>query len=427
MKFYIETYGCQMNVADSELVSSILIQAGNTMVTDINLAELILFNTCSVRAHAEERVLGRISNEKHRKVANPSLKIGLLGCMAQRMGKRLLETDTGIDFVVGVDNYDQLPLLLSGNQEHPYLLDLNSEQVYADFLPRHQNKTCGFVTIMRGCNNFCSYCIVPHVRGRERSRAWQDIMQDAVMAGSQGLKELTLLGQNVNSYWDGAVDFPTLLFKLNDLQEIERIRFITSHPKDLSDSLISAMASCDKVCEHIHLAMQSGNDRILQEMNRNYTAKHYMHLVDKLRKAMPNIAITTDIIAGYPSESDAEFTDTLTIMREIGFDYAFCYKFSPREGTAAAAHPNQIPEEIRLSRLQAMIELQREITHQKFSAQIGSKVEVYVEDFSKKSQSKVSGKTRDYKIAVLSGDKNDIGTVKQAVVIAATAGTLICA
>ncbi|PKN72155.1 MAG: tRNA (N6-isopentenyl adenosine(37)-C2)-methylthiotransferase MiaB [Candidatus Cloacimonetes bacterium HGW-Cloacimonetes-3] len=426
MNFYIETYGCQMNVADSELITSILISAGHQLVQNMDQAELILFNTCSVRAHAEERVLGRISNEQHRKKTNPNIKIGLLGCMAQRIGEKLLESNIGIDIVAGVDQYNMLPAMITSDGDFPVLLDFDSKQVYHDLMPVHQSNTCGFVTIMRGCNNFCSYCIVPHVRGRERSRPWKEVYADVKRAGEQGLKDITLLGQNVNSYHDGDIDFPKLLKYLNSIDEISRLRFITSHPKDLSDSLIEVMSSSDKICEHIHLPMQSGNNRILHEMNRNYTIEHYLSRVNKLKHAIPGIAVTTDIIAGFPSETDAEFEDTLSVMQELSFDYAFCFKYSPREGTDAAGMINQVPEEIRLSRLQQMIELQRKITYTKFRSQIGKCVEVYVESFSKKSDSFVSGKTRDYKIAVLSGTESDIGTLKKATVIDATAGTLIC-
>jgi tRNA-2-methylthio-N6-dimethylallyladenosine synthase len=328
--------------------------------------------------------------------------------------------------VVGVDQYDQLPLLLQNDNHVPLMVDLDTAQVYPELMPTHQSATCGFITIMRGCNNFCSYCIVPHVRGRERSRPWQDIVADVRLASEKGLKDITLLGQNVNSYHDGSLDFPALLKELNKVQTVERLRFITSHPKDLSDSLIDAMASCDKVCEHIHLAMQSGNNRVLEQMNRKYTAEHYLGLIQKLRKAIPDIGITTDIIAGFPSESEAEFEDTLDIMKEIRFDYAFCYKYSPREGTAAASFEHQVPEAERLSRLQRMIDLQRSITLEKFRAKIGQQVEVYVEDISKKSAEQVSGKTRDFKIAVLTGSASDIGTLKKAVVVDASAGTLIC-
>ncbi len=426
MNFYIETYGCQMNVADSELITSILISAGHMLVHSMDQADLILFNTCSVRSHAEERVLGRISNEQHRKKANPKLKIGLLGCMAQRIGKRLQESNIGIDIVVGVDQYNMLPVLIASDEDHPVLLEFDNKQVYQDLMPVHQSNTCGFVTIMRGCNNFCSYCIVPHVRGRERSRSWKEVFAEVKLAGEQGLKDITLLGQNVNSYRDGDVDFSKLLIELNTIAEINRIRFITSHPKDLSDSLIEVMSSSDKICEHIHLPMQSGNNRILQEMNRNYTIEHYLSRISQLKQAIPGVSITTDIIAGFPSETDAEFEDTLSVMREINFDYAFCFKYSPREGTEAALMINQVPETIRLERLQRMIELQRDITLQKFKAQIGNTVEVYIENMSKKSDSFVSGKTRDFKIAVLHGTESDIGSMKKATVVDATAGTLIC-
>lgn len=424
MKFYIETYGCQMNVADSELITSILSQAGHQETNLIEDADLILFNTCSVRAHAEERVLGRVSNELNRKKLKPNLKIGLLGCMAQRMGKSLFEK--GIDLVIGVDQYHRLPELLSEGEEHPYLADFDQNQVYQEYLPVHKNNTCAFVTIMRGCDNFCSYCIVPYVRGRERSRNWQDIYKEVQNAGAEGLKDVTLLGQNVNSYHDGDIDFPGLLEKLNNIETIERIRFITSHPKDLSETLIESLAKCSKVCEHIHLPMQSGNTRILSSMNRGYSAEHYLDLVNKLRKAIPDIALTTDIIAGFPGETDSEFADTLAIMQEIRFDYAFCFKFSPRDGTMAANFADQVSEEVRLARLQEMIELQRKITLERFRAQIGKTIEVYVEDFSRKSREQVSGKTRDFKIAVLSGVESDIGKLKRAIVKDATAGTLIC-
>lgn len=425
MKFYLETYGCQMNVSDSELVSSILLSAGWEPASGIDEADLILFNTCSVRKHAEDRVLGRISNEKHRKQDNPALKIAVLGCMAQRMGKRLLEPGTGVDFVVGVDQYLELPALL--NQDRGIEMDFDSQQIYPGLKPLHGDETCAFVTITRGCDNFCTYCIVPQVRGRERSVDFSQILTDVRDCGDKGLKDVTLLGQNVNSYRWGDYNFPRLLRELNKVESIYRLRFITSHPKDLSDELIEAMASCDKVCEHIHLPLQSGNNSVLKAMNRKYTVEDYLLLVDKLRAAIPDISITTDLIAGFPGESGSDFEQTLQAMRDIQYDYAFCFKYSEREGTAAQGFPNQVPEEERLARLQKMIDLQREITLRKFSAQIGRTVEVYVESLSKKSDSQVSGKTRDYKIAVLSGNRSDIGTLKTAKVINATAGTLICA
>ncbi|MCB5224888.1 MAG: tRNA (N6-isopentenyl adenosine(37)-C2)-methylthiotransferase MiaB [Candidatus Cloacimonadaceae bacterium] len=424
MKFFIETYGCQMNVSDSELISGILQNAGWEAVSAIDDADLILFNTCSVRQHAEERVLGRISNEKHRKQQNPQLKIAVLGCMAQRVGKRLLEKEFGVDYVVGVDQYLQLPELL--NKDGGSEIEFDHFQIYPGLKPVHSDNTCAFVTIMRGCDNFCSYCIVPHVRGRERSVALDEIIDEVAKCGDNGLKDVTLLGQNVNSYRWNDYDFPKLLRELNKIDSIYRLRFVTSHPKDLSDDLVAAMADCDKVCEHIHLPLQSGSDMVLRAMNRKYTFGHYLDLTKKLRQAMPDISLTTDLIAGFPGETRLDFEMTLEAMREIQFDYAFCFKYSEREGTAACSFENKVPEAERLARLQEMIELQRKITLEKFSAQIGSEVEIYVESLSKKSSRQISGKTRDYKIAVMDGDESDIGTLKKARVKSATAGTLIC-
>lgn len=426
MKFYIETYGCQMNVSDSELVTRILIDAGHETATDIKDADLILFNTCSVRDHAEQRVLGRISTEQPRKAINPQLKIGVLGCMAQRLGNKLLDPKLGIDLVLGVDQYQQLPELLNNFFDAQSATDFEAAQLYPDLMPVHGGKTCGMVTIMRGCDNFCSYCIVPYVRGRERSRPWQEIVKEVRIAVSNGLKDITLLGQNVNSYHDGEFDFPDLLKQLDTIADLQRLRFITSHPKDLSDKLIDTMAGGRSICEHIHLALQSGSNRILQKMNRKYTIEYYLDLVSKLRRAMPELGLTTDLIAGFPGESDAEFAETLAAMDTIRFDYAFCFKYSNREGTAAANYEDQVPEAIRLERLTRMIDRQRQITAEKYQAMLGKEVEVYVEDFSKKSKAQVSGKTRDFKIAVLNGSEATIGTLVKARVERATAGTLIC-
>jgi len=427
MKFFLETYGCQMNLADSELVSSILIEAGHLPVSNIDSAEVIIFNTCSVRQHAEQRVLGRIANEKHRKLQNPGLRIGVIGCMAQRMGKRLMEIEPGVDFVVGVDQYGMLGSILNDSElPDDDLISMDSSQIYSSILPERENQHCAFVTIMRGCDNFCTYCIVPYVRGRERSRPMGDIYDEVKDATLKGYRDITLLGQNVNSYSHDGNDFPGLLRRLNEIDSLWRLRFVTSHPKDLSDSLIRTMADCDKVCEHIHLPLQSGDDEVLKRMNRSYSSAHYLDIISKLRKAIPDIAITTDLMTGFPGETDLQYENTLRLMREIEFDYAFCFKYSCREGTEAAAYDQQVPESLRLERLQQMIELQREITLRKFQAKIGAQVEVYVENLSRKSADQLSGKTRDFKIAVLSGKADQIGKLVSATVKTATAGTLIC-
>lgn len=424
MKFAIETYGCQMNSADSELVSSLLRESGWEETNDLSDADLVIFNTCSVRKHAEDRVLGRISNEKHRKSTKPGMKIAVIGCMAQRMGKRLWEIESGIDYIVGVDQYNDLPHILA--EDFGCSTEFDSRQLYVNIDPQHSNNTCAFVTVMRGCDNFCSYCIVPYVRGRERSIPFDQVYKEVERCGELGMKEVTLLGQNVNSYKYADYDFPKLLKELAQIESIHRLRFITSHPKDLSEDLIRVMASEARVCEHIHLPMQSGDDAVLQAMNRKYGYSEYLDKVYKLRNAMPGIAITTDLIAGFPGETDEMFERTLDAIRQIQFDYAFCFKYSERSGTKAAELREQVPEQQRLERLQRMIDLQREITLRKFSSKIGQDVEVYVENISKKSKRKVTGKTRDFKIAVVTGDAHDIGKLKTARVVDATAGTLIC-
>nr|MDK2850641.1 tRNA-2-methylthio-N6-dimethylallyladenosine synthase [Candidatus Cloacimonadota bacterium] len=424
-KYYIETYGCQMNVSDSELVSAILTNAGYSPADTIDEADILLFNTCSVRDHAEQRVLGRISNELHRKQKNKDFKIVLLGCMAQRIGKRLINENLGIDYAIGVDQYRDLPNILA--DDGGFSLEFNPSEVYDNLMPLHQGNYCAYVTIMRGCNNFCSYCIVPYVRGRERSRPYDDILKDIREAVTNGMHDITLLGQNVNSYKFKDQDFPALLKNIeHDVEGIYRLHFVTSHPKDLSEELISTMANSKIICRHIHLPLQSGDDDILKRMNRSYIYSQYLSRVQALRNAMPGIAITTDLIAGFPGETEQQFEATLAAMREIEFDYAFCFKYSQRDGTTAARYNDQIPEEIRLNRLQKMIDLQREITLKKYRSFIGKEVEIYVEDFSKKSKSKLSGKTRDFKIAVLSGSESQLGSIVRSKVVDATAGTLIC-
>ena len=426
MKVFIETYGCQMNVADSELVVSILESTNFSVTENIDAADVIIFNTCSVRQHAEERVLGRISNEMVRKKSK-DVKIGVIGCMAQRLGEKLNDINSKIDFVVGVDQYRKLPQIISDLYENTLFkakTEVNDQEIYKDIYPVHQGKLNAFVTIMRGCNNFCSYCIVPYTRGRERSRPTEDILRDVEKVGRQGFQDVTLLGQNVNSYNYLGTDFAGLLRKVNEIEAINRIRFVTSHPKDLSDEVIAAMAESEKVCEHLHLAMQSGDNEILQRMNRGYTAQHFHSIVEKLRRAMPEIAITTDIIAGFPGETEAQFQRTYDLMKKIEFDYAFTFKYSPREGTKAATFPNQIPEKIRLERLQKLIELQQNITTKKYKEQIGKIKDIYVEKISKKNADELSGKSRDFKITVFKGDKSLIGKFVKVKITAAVGWTL---
>jgi tRNA-2-methylthio-N6-dimethylallyladenosine synthase len=427
MKVYIETYGCQMNVSDSELVTSILLGDGFSTAESIEDADVIIFNTCSVRQHAEDRVLGRISAEMVRKQANKNVKIGVIGCMAQRLGESLHELNHGIDFVVGVDQYQQLPAVLRAlydGDDFAQATAANHTEVYNDLYPVHTGDFNAFVTIMRGCNNFCSYCIVPYTRGRERSRAVDEIVAEVRQVGEKGFKDVTLLGQNVNSYNYQDVNFPALLRRVNEVESIRRIRFVTSHPKDLSDELIATMAACDKVCEHAHIAMQSGNNEILQRMNRGYTIEHFMEIARKLRAAMPGFSLTTDIIAGFPGETEEQFMDTYRAMEAIEFDYAFTFKYSPRSGTKAAEFADQIPEAVRLERLQRLIDLQQRITLQKYQQQIGTTKEIYVEKVSKKSADEVAGKSRDFKITVFPGTADLIGRFVKVKIVDAVGWTL---
>jgi tRNA-2-methylthio-N6-dimethylallyladenosine synthase len=426
VKVFIETYGCQMNVADSELVASILSKTDFEIAEKISEADVILFNTCSVRQHAEDRVLGRINNEMSRKKTK-NIKIGVMGCMAQRLSEKLHKLNTNIDFVVGVDQYNQIPQIINdlfANNDFQIQTAVDDEEIYKDIYPIHQGEFNAFITIMRGCNNFCSYCIVPYTRGRERSRPLEDILQDVQKAGEQGFMDVTLLGQNVNSYNFEDINFAELLRKVNEVENIQRIRFVTSHPKDLSDEVIEVMAESEKVCEHLHLAMQSGDDDILERMNRGYTAEHFYDIVTKLRNVMPNIAITTDIIAGFPGETEEQFMKTYNLMKNIEFDYAFTFKYSPRVGTKAAEFEDQVIEETRLKRLQELIELQQVITTKKYKDQIGKIKEIYVEKISKKSKYEVAGKSRDYKITVFKGDKSLIGTFVKVKITDAVGWTL---
>ena len=416
-----------MNVADSELVASILGQNDFIIVGNIDDADIIIFNTCSVRQHAEDRVMGRISNEVSRKSSNKQLKIGVIGCMAQRLGNKLQKQNEKIDFVVGTDQYNKLPEIIMNLFENPgFMTDtiINNEEIYKDIYPIHTGKLNAFVTIMRGCNNFCSYCIVPYVRGRERSRDVEDIINDVHKTGKQGFKDVTLLGQNVNSYNYKGIDFAELLRRVNKIETINRIRFITSHPKDLSDEVIEVMANSEKICEHLHLAMQSGDDAILNRMNRGYTAEYYYDIVQKLRKAMPDIAITTDVIAGFSGETQEQFRRTYDLMKKIEFDYAFTFKYSPRTGTEAAEFNDHIPEDTRLDRLQQLIILQQDITLKKYQDQIGKVKEIYVEKVSKKSKDEFAGKSRDFKITVFKGDKSLIGKFVQVRITDAVGWTL---
>ncbi|MDT8400672.1 MAG: tRNA (N6-isopentenyl adenosine(37)-C2)-methylthiotransferase MiaB [Bacteroidales bacterium] len=411
-RLYIETYGCQMNVADSEVVVSILKDEGFTVTDRIDQADLILVNTCSVRDNAEQRVWGRLDLFRHHKKSRPGMLVGVIGCMAERLKERLLESDKMVDLVVGPDAYRDLPRLIgeaSRGHEAVNVL-LSREETYADIAPVRldKNGVSSFVSIMRGCNNICSYCVVPYVRGAERSRDPDKVVEEVRDIFDKGYREVTLLGQNVNSYWwekeDRKTSFADLLELTAGLSPLLRVRFSTSHPKDMSDDVLRVMARHENICRHIHLPAQSGSSRILKLMNRKYDRAWYMDRVRAIREILPGCSISTDMIAGFCTETEEDHADSLSLMKWAAYDFAYMFKYNERPGTPAARKlPDDVPEEVKNRRLSEIIELQNSLSLQSKQKDIGRVLEVLVEGFSKKSDSDLSGRTSQNKVAVFPG------------------------
>lgn len=408
-KLFIETYGCQMNMADSEVVASIMKMADYSICENIEEADAIFVNTCSIRDNAEQRVISRLQYFNSLRRKNRHLIVGVLGCMAERVRETLLN-EHHADLVVGPDAYLDLPHLVASveNGEKAINVELSTTETYKQVLPTRigGNRISGFISIMRGCNNFCSYCIVPYTRGRERSREPESILQELQELRREGFKEATLLGQNVNSYHfveeDGRViDFPTLLATVAEAAPDMRIRFTTSHPKDMSDETLHTIARYPNLCRHIHLPVQSGNNRILSLMNRKYTREWYLDRIAAIRRILPDCGISSDLFAGFHSESEEEFADTLSLMREVGFDSSFLFKYSERPGTHASRHlPDNIAEEVKIERLQRMIDLQNELSLESNRRDIGHTFEVLVEGFSRRSREQLCGRTQQNKMVV---------------------------
>lgn len=408
-KLFIETYGCQMNMADSEVVASIMKMADYSICENIEEADAIFVNTCSIRDNAEQRVISRLQYFNSLRRKNRHLIVGVLGCMAERVRETLLN-EHHADLVVGPDAYLDLPHLVASveNGEKAINVELSTTETYKQVLPTRigGNRISGFISIMRGCNNFCSYCIVPYTRGRERSREPESILQELQELRREGFKEATLLGQNVNSYHfveeDGRViDFPTLLATVAEAAPDMRIRFTTSHPKDMSDETLHTIARYPNLCRHIHLPVQSGNNRILSLMNRKYTREWYLDRIAAIRRILPDCGISSDLFAGFHSESEEEFAETLSLMREVGFDSSFLFKYSERPGTHASRHlPDNIPEEVKIERLQRMIDLQNELSLESNRRDIGHTFEVLVEGFSRRSREQLCGRTQQNKMVV---------------------------
>ena len=409
-KVRIETYGCQMNVADSEVVSSVLGMAGYELTEEDSEASAIIFNTCSIRENAEQKIYQRISHWKaYRRKTGRKIIIAVIGCMAERLKKTLIE-DYGVDVVAGPDSYLQLPELFASAEagEKAMDIELSLTETYRDVLPRRIGSAgvSGFISIMRGCNNFCSYCIVPYTRGRERSREPESILRELADLRERGFKEVTLLGQNVNSYSFGSeeeakVGFPELLKMVAEAAPDMRIRFTTSHPKDMSDDTLEVMAAHPNIARHIHLPVQSGSNSVLKAMNRKYTREWYLDRIAAIRRILPDAGISTDMFTGFHNETEEDFQETLSLMREAGFDSAFMFKYSERPGTFASQHlPDNVPEEVKVERLNRMIALQNELSLESNRRDIGKEFEVLVEGTSKRDKEELFGRTSQNKVVV---------------------------
>jgi tRNA-2-methylthio-N6-dimethylallyladenosine synthase len=433
-KVYIETYGCQMNVADSEVVISILSRAGYEPTENIKEAGLILINTCSIRDNAERRIWGRLTAISHLKKQNNDLKIGIIGCMAERLKEKLLETDQLVDLVVGPDAYRELPLLVteaeSGHKAVNVLL--SREETYADISPVRMDKNgvSSFVSIMRGCNNMCAYCVVPYVRGAERSRNPESVLREVKELFEMGYREVTLLGQNVDSYdWESnspMVGFPELLEKVAGVDPLLRVRFSTSHPKDISDELLYTIARNKNICKHIHLPAQSGSSRILKLMNREYTREWYMERVDAIHSIIPDCSLSTDMITGFCTETKEDHKESLSLMEWAGFDFAYMFKYSERPGTKAARKlKDDVSETIKSERLSEMIALQNRLSIKSKKSDIGMVFDILIEGFSKRSAEYLSGRTSQNKVAVFPGGEFKKGEYVRVLIERCTSATLI--
>ena len=431
-KLFIETYGCQMNVADSEVVASIMEMDGYAVTNKIEEADAIFVNTCSVRDNAEQKVLGRLQYFQSLKRKKRTLIIGVLGCMAERVKEELI-SNHGVDLVVGPDSYMDLPNLVGAVEhgEKAINVELSTQETYKDVIPLKIGgiNISGFISIMRGCNNFCTYCIVPYTRGRERSRDVESILNEVRDMRDKGFREVTLLGQNVNSYLfkkgDESITFPMLLERVALEAPDMRIRFTTSHPKDMSDDTLTVIAKYPNLCRHIHLPAQSGSSRILKIMNRKYTREWYMDRIAAIRRILPDCAISTDLFCGFHSETQDEYEETLSLMREVGYDSAFMFKYSERPGTFAAKNlEDNIPEDEKVRRLQGMIDLQNKLSEESNLRDVGKVFEVLVEGFSKRSREQLFGRTSQNKVVIFDKQNFKVGQFVKVRVTGASSATL---
>ena len=407
-KVYIETYGCQMNVADTEIVIGVLKKQGYVASETAETADVILLNTCSIRENAEQRIYGRLGNFKNLKTRRPEVVVGILGCMAERLRKDLIEEKKIVDLVVGPDEYRRLPeyIDIAFNGDKGIGVKLSRTETYDDIEPHREDGLAAWISVMRGCDKFCTFCVVPYTRGRERSRSLESIVKEVESLSARGFKEVTLLGQNVNSYLDeqsvNGGDFADLLAAVAKVDRSLRIRFTTSHPQDLSDKLLYTIAEHPNLCNYIHLPVQSGSNKILELMNRTYTVEHYLDLIDRARHIVPGVSFSTDIISGFPTETWEDHLATLDVMQKVRYDGAYMFKYSPREGTKAYRMDDDVTEETKTKRLQEIIELQQSISFGKNQELVGKEEIVLVEGFSRKSDDFYAGRTDANKVVIIS-------------------------
>ncbi|WP_085535429.1 tRNA (N6-isopentenyl adenosine(37)-C2)-methylthiotransferase MiaB [Massilibacteroides vaginae] len=432
-KLFIETYGCQMNVADTEVVASIMQMDGYVVTEDVNEADAVFVNTCSVRDNAEQRVYNRLQYFQSLKKKKKNLIVGILGCMAERVKEELINSHQ-VDLVVGPDSYLDLPSLVGAAEsgEKAINVQLSKQETYKDVIPLKLGgqRISGFISIMRGCDKFCTYCIVPYTRGRERSRDVESILNEVRDMKEKGFREITLLGQNVNSYAfkraeDDVVTFAMLLEIVAEAAYPMRVRFTTSHPRDMGDDMLYVMAKHDNLCKHIHLPAQSGSSRMLKIMNRKYTRESYMEKIAAIRRILPECSITTDLFCGFHSETEEDYQETLAMMKEVGYDTSFMFKYSERPGTYAAKHlPDDVPEDEKIRRLQGMIDLQNKLSEESNLRDIGKTFDVLIEGFSKRSREQLFGRTGQNKVVIFDKRNYHVGQVVKVKINRATSATM---
>jgi len=415
-----------MNLADTEIVQGVLKRNGYEFTNNADQADVVLINTCAIREHAEERIYGRLGAFRAIKKYRPNLVVGILGCMAERLRTKLIEEEKIVDLIVGPDEYRRVPELIDNALigEKGIAVRLSKTETYDDIEPYREDGISAWIAVMRGCDKFCTFCVVPFTRGRERSRPLQSIVNEVKLLSERGFKEVNLLGQNVNSYRDGDYDFADLLSAVAKVDSTMRVRFVTSHPQDFSDKLIYTIAEYENICNYIHLPIQSGSNRILKLMNRTYTVEHYLERIEKARQIIHGVSLSTDIIAGFPTETEEDHKMTLDVLREVRYDGAFMFKYSARERTKAYEMGDDVPDEVKTRRLNEIIELQQKISYEINQTLIGKKFEVLIEDYSKKSNDFYMGRTDTNKIVILPKDGLKIGDYCLATITRANSATL---